>query len=433
MVKTIIIYGAGAQGRAARRILESQGFAVSAFADRDEAKVACGAWEGVRLISLNDLRELDKETAIIIGIGAQNLETLRRVDAMLTEWGFRNIFWSAIEFIEYFYPEQKIQPNFYGLELCTNVGCSVQCRWCAQKLFVSRYAERLKRQAPDLPADFMMSFETFKTCLDKVPASVSIDFSGYSETFLNPLAVDMILYAAQKGHKIILYTTLQGLAESDIDRLKNVVFDLIMPHLPDAEGNAKIPVTDDYLKKLIKFWKTFDYAIGCNSNNILANGISYHGVLHQEVFDTLKNNGIDPSKYKNFSENPLPIAGNVGEVRMAQIDNAFPVQCGLTSYCNSRAVNKDDMKFFDEKLQTMPVLFPNGDLTICNHDYGLTMVFGNLLRSDYFDLWKDNNIYNDIIKAQRDPQASVLCRNCEFAFNRNQLKLVTREKYLIEA
>jgi sulfatase maturation enzyme AslB (radical SAM superfamily) len=425
-----IIYGAGEQGRAARRILESQGLVPAAFADRDETKVTCGGWEGVRVIGLDALKKADKSTPIIIGIGAGRVDLLRQIDNMLTEWGFANIFWSAMEFLEKTYPDKEPEKTFYGLEICTNVGCSVRCKWCAQELFVSRYAERIAAQSPRLPKDFLMSLETFKKCIDQIPRNISVDFSGYSETFLNPLAAEMILSAARKDHKIILYTTLQGMTDNDINRLKDVEFEHIMPHLPDKDGNANIPVTDAYLKLLVRFWETFGYAIGSNSNSILANGISFHGELHPRVAETLLNNGIDASKYGNFSEDALPIAGNAEIGAHMEISNNFDIVCGLISYCDTGAVNKDDMKFFGEKLQTMPVLFPNGDVTVCNHDYGLTMVLGNMLQTDYYDLFEGNPNYERILAAQRDPNADVLCRKCEFAFDRRQMELVTRATHL---
>jgi hypothetical protein len=165
---------------------------------------------------------------------------------------------------------------------------------------------------------------------------------------------------------------------------------------------------------------------------ILAEGISYHGILHPKVVVALEYSGIDLTKYKNFSEKQLPIAGNVNYLKKDDINNNFSIQCGLTSYCDITAVNKDDLKFFAEKLQTMPVLFPNGDVTICNHDYGLTMVYGNLLKTNYFDLWKNNPLYDNVVNAQKVENAAILCRTCEFAFDRNQLKLITRDDYLVD-
>jgi sulfatase maturation enzyme AslB (radical SAM superfamily) len=340
--------------------------------------------------------------------------------------GFANIFWSAVEFLEKTYPDKELKKTFYGLEVCTNVGCSVRCKWCAQELFVSRYAERIGTQPPELPKDFKMSLKTFIKCIDQVPRNISVDFSGYSETFLNPLAAEMILYAARKGHKIILYTTLQGMTDADIDSLKDVEFEHIMPHLPDKDGNAKIPVTDEYLKLLVKFWETFGYAIG-DSNNILASGISFHGELHAKVAETLLSNGIDISKYSNFSEEALPMAGHVKTDAREEANNRFDIACGLTSYRDTRSINKDDLKFFNEKLQTMPVLFPNGDVAVCNHDYGLEMVLGNILQTGYYGLFDGNPKYERILAAQKDPNADVLCRRCEFAFDRRQMELVTRE------
>jgi hypothetical protein len=49
-----IVYGAGDQGRAARRVLESQCFVVTAFADCNEIKVSRAQWEGVKIIGIKE-------------------------------------------------------------------------------------------------------------------------------------------------------------------------------------------------------------------------------------------------------------------------------------------------------------------------------------------------------------------------------------------
>ncbi|MCL2185403.1 MAG: SPASM domain-containing protein [Treponema sp.] len=428
----IIIYGAGNQGRAARNVLESQGLYLTAFADKDERKVAFGAWEGTKVISLDNLRAMDKETPIIIGIGAARVDLLREIDNMLTSWGFTNIFWSAVEFMEKAYPGKELNKTYYGIGISTNVGCSIACKWCAQKLHVSKYKERLSKQAPDLPKDYMMTFETFKKCIDKVPKNASVNFCGFSEPFLNPQTTDMILYTAEKGHEIALLTTLVGLSEKNFERLKNVEFDFITPHLPDKDGNATIPVTDDYLKLLIKFFKTFEYAIG-SSGKQRGLLVSFHGEINPKVFETLKNAGIDLSLYRNASEKARPIAGHVIPDYSKMIPlphNNFPLYCGSPLYSQMKDCNKDDIKFLDETLQITPFVFPNGDVTICDHDYGLDLILGNLFQSEFIYFFKDNILYNKIRIAQSDPTADILCRKCEFAVNANQINMITRNSHL---
>jgi len=44
----------------------------------------------------------------------------------------------------------------------------------------------------------LLSFENFRIVIDKLPTEVGIDFSGLSEPFLNPKALEMIEYADSK-------------------------------------------------------------------------------------------------------------------------------------------------------------------------------------------------------------------------------------------
>ena len=427
----IIIYGAGEQGRAARRILESQGFTLSAFADRDDKKVTAGEWECVKVISLDHLQKLDKSTPIIIGIGASRVDVLKSIDNMLTEWGFVNIFWSAVELIEQIYPDFKLKPTFYGFEFSPAVGCTVNCKWCAQKLFTSKYAERLKIQPDDLPKDWLLSYDTFEKILAKIPRdkNIHIDFSGYAEPYLNTRTTDMILETVRQGFEVQLYTTLTGMTYADIERLQNIRFEHVVPHLADEDGNAKIPVTDEYLALLVKFFKTFDYAIG-DINGLLVSGISYHGEIHSKVVDTLEKEGINIREYKNFSDITFPIAGCVSTDNTLSYNHNYPIQCGQIGYCETKQFNKDDKKFFDEKMRMHGICFPNGDVLACSRVYGYELLLGNILQSDYYGLFEDNSEYERILGAQKSSNADILCRTCEFAFPRSQMQLVTREEHL---
>lgn len=90
--------------------------------------------------------------------------------------------------------------NNASLEITTRIGCSINCKFCPQKLLIDNYTS-VKR-------DIMMSFETFKRCIDKLPASVEIHFTGMSEPWGNPECTKMVEYAALGG---IRYMFLQHL------------------------------------------------------------------------------------------------------------------------------------------------------------------------------------------------------------------------------
>jgi hypothetical protein len=53
-----------------------------------------------------------------------------------------------------------------------------------------------------------MKFDGFKTYLEKISRRAVMHFTGFAEPFLNPRCVDMIEYAAGRGHPIFISTTL---------------------------------------------------------------------------------------------------------------------------------------------------------------------------------------------------------------------------------
>ena len=62
-----------------------------------------------------------------------------------------------------------------------------------------------------------LSLETFKACIDKIPTHIRVDFSGMAEPWLNKNCSNMVLYAAQRGHKLVVYTTLVGMTVDDFE------------------------------------------------------------------------------------------------------------------------------------------------------------------------------------------------------------------------
>lgn len=125
-------------------------------------------------------------------------------------------------------------------EVTTQIGCKMNCiKYCPQEVIVSKYYGKK-----------VLTLESFKAMISTVPTDIIICFAGVSEPFGNPDCTDMILHAHAKGHKIHLFTTLVGLKHSDWNRIRHIPFELVFLHLPDAEGNARILITDEYLQIL---------------------------------------------------------------------------------------------------------------------------------------------------------------------------------------
>ena len=263
------------------------------------------------------------------------------------------------------------------MEFTFRVGCRNMCKYCPQLLIIKQY-NKLKSEA-------IMSFGTFKTCLDKIPKNVRIDFSGMAEPWLNENATKMLLYTYKKGYKnISVFTTTVGMTEVDLEKIKNIPFTEFMVHLADGEGNTKIKITKEYLKLLNIIKKA-------NIKNI--------------TYMTMGK--ILPLLEKSFGKQAeeklmLSRAGNLKF--LPKISHHGPI------ICNSPSGIKHN------------VLLPNGDVYLCCMDYGLTHKLGNLLSDDYKSLFKGKE-FNDIKQRLKNEKLrDVICRHCEYAVADNYKK-----------
>ena len=125
------------------------------------------------------------------------------------------------------------------MEITTRVGCRVACKCCPQDVFVKAYATRSGIR--------VMDFNTFKTCIDKLPSYVEIIFSGMSEPWLAPDCTKMIKYAHQQGRVITVLTTLVGLPIEDVDEIENIPFKYFVVHLPSSDMYENVKVDEYYL------------------------------------------------------------------------------------------------------------------------------------------------------------------------------------------
>lgn len=244
------------------------------------------------------------------------------------------------------------------LEITTHIGCPINCQDCPQKLLMSKY-----KGIKDL------DFEDYKKVIDKTPKDVRIDFSGMCEPFANKRCADMILYAYEKGHKLALYTTLQGATIEDYEKLKDVRYEVVTIHIPDREQSGRFNVTDDYLELLGK-WETNNY--------------SCHGQVDDRVKPYLK-----PRNLITFMHDR---AGNVEGRPHRALNPAYPLWCITSGY----EMNHN-------------VLLPDGTVIMCCMDYGLTGVFGNLLEQSYEEV-----LNSETAQQMRETlrQGESICRHC---------------------
>lgn len=253
------------------------------------------------------------------------------------------------------------------LEITTRVGCGVMCKACPQTLFVKRYKELFPSD------DIILSSETFKKCLENIPKDTHIDWSGFSEPFLNPLTIEMIQYADLVGFKQTLFTTLIRLDKYKWNLIKDIDFEEIIIHIPDAEHRADFNVDLDLLKYVSK---TKIRAYHCHGT---PRGDLYPYLGEYPIWNELHNRG-----------------GNISENFVAKRYVEEFVQCLYTR----------------DKLNHN-VLLPNGFITLCCMDFGLENILGNLTEKTWRELHNylsDNNIGK--IRAKMNSREDCLCNYC---------------------
>lgn len=285
-----------------------------------------------------------------------------------------------------------VNDHFAGtFEITTTVlknGCAVACTVCPQTVLVNSYRPEENRTH--------LSFEDFKTILNKVPKNYRIDFAGYAEPFLNKDCSKMMQYAVDSGYKICCYTTLVGAKLEDIEILSKLPFSKARAcplhiHVPDKNGVMPIKVTETYrnlLKNLLDRNLPFVSCMTMDSS----------GEPHPKILDIVGN-------LKSWK--PISRANNIDlEEREEEEWKEANYRIGGRIMC--KAMPKLNHN----------ILMPNGDVQLCCMDYGLKHTLGNLLSQDHKSLFSGEEFQKVVSNMMFDKGKSeddILCRNCELA------------------
>jgi peroxiredoxin family protein len=249
----------------------------------------------------------------------------------------------------------------------------------------------------------VMTLNIFRTVLGKIPKSVCIDFSGFSEPWLNQECTEMVLYANDLGYEVSVFTTAVGMNISDFEKIKAISFKRFCLHLPDIEGYAKIKLDNNYLK-------TLDAIINGNVRNF---DLMTMGTLPKQIRKMIGKR-ISPTKM-------VSRAGNL------RSQNGIKNPSRLTGVIRCRSCGD---------LFNHNVLLPNGDVVVCCYDFGLQHILGNLIKSDYNSLFTGET-FQELQKGLNDDSVELLCRYCENAssvdeYERLNRKEVTNKKYFLD-
>lgn len=268
------------------------------------------------------------------------------------------------------------------LEITTRIGCSINCVFCPQKLLINRYVET-SVQKPIVE----MTLETFKKCIDKVPKTTRIDFSGMAEPWLNASCTQMVQYAYETGHPVAVYTTLVGMTEDDFEILRHIPMEEFVLHIPDDSSNSHIQVTEEYVRLLKK-------AINESKDGVpLVTGYSCHAGIHPDIISAIPEDG------KMITE-MIDRAGNLEESEF--VESSAPTGELVCINCEA-GINHN-------------VLLPDGRVVLCCMDYGMKHVLGNLLEQSWEEIHQSDEAKR-VVNGLRQDGADILCRSCTNAKN----------------
>ena len=234
------------------------------------------------------------------------------------------------------------------IEITTKIGCVNMCSYCPQTTFLKAYEDSKK----------IMTLDDFKLYLTKVNKfETKIHFSGFSESMMNDESVDMMIHAYQNGFGVILYTTLVGVTEDKVLKLKEsgMIFEQTRMHEFDGFGfnREKFNKSEELFSKNVK---SLDHKIVRVDNPMSRGG------------------------------NNFEIPRRLGKIR-----------CYENRYFNN-------------------VLMPNGDVYMCCSDWALEHKIGNLNDHHYSSKeMNEERVKN--IKLCDEYDSNIICRQCEWACN----------------
>lgn len=351
--------------------IEIQGFCVT-NTEQNESRI-----EDIPVIEFGS--SIEENSVILIGVLEHGKSVIKEY---INKYGNYQVVDcpDGILYTTQYHHNKMINPT---LEITPAIGCSVNCKYCPQEVFLKEYfREDNKRKK-------YMTLDDFKICIDKLPKNALIEWAGFVEPFLNNESIDMMQYAFEQGYEMTLYTTLIGLTKKKLMKIISMPFKQVVLHVADKDGYANIPVTDEYLEllEIIINAKKKDGTPFVDNANCQSEP---HPKVLEKTKDKIRIYGEMSDRAGNLENKDNKLRG--GE------------KCGRI-YCE-RAVNLNHN-----------VLLPDGTVVLCCNDFGMKHVLGNLLKEDYDSIISSEQMRLVKRGMNLDESLSILCRKCMFAKN----------------
>lgn len=371
-VKDIYIYGAGYHGKDVYRLLKRKNVDIKGFLVTEDITSKQCLNLPVYLAS----EKIGEDIGIIIAMTPIYANEVKQflAERHVDEW---RIICSKV----YEAAGKDLYAKEPVLDITTAIGCSMNCKFCPQSKLLSKYYEN------NVDRIKYLTVENFKVMLSNIEKERILVFAGLGEPFLNPDCMELLRVACDSEHRVYLFSTLVGASIADIEELVELPIDLCRLHVADKHKYANIPLTEEYYKKL-------QIVLAARKKN-------------SEYFvDYANAQGEPDDRVAELCENRLEVmtsvhdrAGNVEEKDAEHIK----IQLERT--------DKIECQCIGTMLDSNAVL-PDGTLILCNTDYGMQHVLGNLLQ-DNMQKIREGYAFKEICSAfNGESDIDLLCRKC---------------------
>jgi len=374
----IYIYGAGFYGKDVCRVLRNNDIDVAGFL---VTKKADNADEVLGLPVFEAKDYLQKNIGIVIGLSDTYIG---QVQDSLEKQGFDiTHVVNGGRYITDTGGREDLRRSKV-LEISTVMGCAVNCHYCPQDVMLKKYYEHDKHRQR------VMTLENFQTILNHTPKECIIDFSGMTEPFLNPDCLQMIRMACEAGRKVYLFTTLFNVSAETVDELIKLPVYYMTLHVADKKGYAYIPTTETYYRNV------------------------------EVVTKAKKPDGRPFVDFLNAQTDPDPRVAEIVRGRyevMRSVQNRAGNLKDDTAQHRKSAIapgTKMECCFCGDDLSNSVVL-PDGTLVLCNMDYAMQHVLGNLYEEDYDTIRSKGELQRVLKELDGGMDENLLCRNCLLA------------------
>lgn len=373
----LYIYGAGLRGKELCHILTRNQIPIEGFIATQPEENASAL--GYPVLTAGTVMH-DEDVGVIVGLG--DIYT-REVMQYLRE---ENMDFSRVidggKYISEDRGSRDLQDN-PTLEITTVIGCKVNCRYCPQKVLLGRYF------GVDQNRKRVMTLEDFRVFLRHTPDNCDFMFAGMSEPYLNPDCTEMLKLACGTGRNVSLYTTLEGATEKDVDEILKLPFQFVGLHVADEKNYAKITVSEEYYRNV------------------------------EKMINATKQNGEPFINDMSAQATPLPrildMCRGKYEVLISLQDRAGNLEGDELAGRERTLTNEKITCCFSGPKLNNHVVLPDGTLLLCNMDYGMQHVLGNLLDDSYDEIRKGAEMRKVFAGIAGDGSVDLLCRKCLFA------------------